>query len=423
MDLIWRIAQEFQDKMDFIPFIYEHADETSAIVKRNEMTTDIWIFSGLNPYTLARESISQRLLFYPHLDGASLMKVLLEIGYKQRLNLEQISIDMLPQRDVYEIYDDLDIAHDNVYVSEHTGYTRPENYVNFHYNLYKERKVEVCITCLRSVYEILTNMGIPVYRVTPTQTNIRHTLRTAFQQWETQHFKQSQIVAMLIKTTNTENTDNKRAVSYDLHRMNLDLQAAVVDYAESITGSFVSVGIGTFMIFSTRGSLEREGSHGISLLEKLALITDQPSNIGIGYGETSLAAEENARLALHHAENFSEFCAFLVDSNGTVEGPLEDEQRIKFAYRTEDKIIHDKLRQAGVTITTFNKILSVQGNMGRQSITASDVADWLKMTRRNAQRILTSLLEQGLVEIIGEEAPVVRGRPRKIYKISSTFEI
>ncbi|MCK9911031.1 hypothetical protein MXD81_17915, partial [Microbacteriaceae bacterium K1510] len=57
-------------------------------------------------------------------------------------------------------------------------------------------------------------------------------------------------------------------------------------------------------------------------------------------------------------------------------------------------------------------------NIGQHSISAANIAEWLGMTERNARRILGDLAEYGLAEIIGEEAPASRGRPRKIYRIT-----
>ncbi|NRG25959.1 hypothetical protein HRF69_02375 [Bacillus circulans] len=68
---------------------------------------------------------------------------------------------------------------------------------------------------------------------------------------------------------------------------------------------------------------------------------------------------------------------------------------------------------------SVQKIIDIQKNIGKHAITASDVAEWLKMTPRNARRILTNLEEQGLAKIIGEEVPLTRGRPRKIYQIGT----
>ncbi|MFC7393176.1 hypothetical protein [Scopulibacillus cellulosilyticus] len=419
VDFINSIAKEFKTKIHPVLFVYNNVEEITNIIKENEHLVDIWIFSGLTPYNFAKKNGLQKLSFYLRLNESSLTKSLMEIVYKGHKNIQKASIDMLEKNDVYETYLDLDIPYENFYLYEYPGYTPYDDIVNFHHKLFKENKVDVCITCLRSVYEQLQSMDIPVFRVTPTRVNVRHTFNTALQQWETQQFKQSQIAIMLIRTGDAEKIDNKQSLSYDLHRLDLELQSAIVDYAESISGSYVSLGIGNSIVFSTRGSLEGQGQQGLALLDRLALITDLPSNIGIGYGETSLAAEENARLALYHAQKYGEFCAFLVDSNGTIEGPLKEQQSISFEYRNENKEISEKLKRAGVTITTFNKILSVQTGVGNHAITASDVAEWLKMTQRNARRILNSLVEQKLAEIIGEDAPTSRGRPRKIYRIGT----
>ncbi len=116
------------------------------------------------------------------------------------------------------------------------------------------------------------------------------------------------------------------------------------------------------------------------------------------------------------------FVSFLVDDRGIIEGPLKEQESISFGYRTENKEISEKLKQCGVTITTLNKILSVQKRTGNHSITASILAEWLKMTPRNARRILNGLVEQEIAEIIGEEAPTAKGRPRKIYRVNGELE-
>ncbi|MCL6442257.1 MAG: hypothetical protein K6T83_02115 [Alicyclobacillus sp.] len=405
-----------------VPLVYKHLQETKNIVQTHLDLVDIWLFSGLHPYSLAKQSFPNHdtFFFFPGLDGSSLMKVFVEIGCKDHRDLLRLSIDMLREKDVLDAYRDLGLPFKDVYVFERAGETPHEEYMNFHLSLMREGRVDTCVTGLRSVYEELQAMNVPVYRITPTRTNIKNMVKTAVQQWETFHFKQSQIAVILVQTGNIEHLNDSRSRAYDLHRMNLQLETAVVDFAESITGTFVPVGIGKFMVFTTRGCLEQEGSRGLSLLQKLSMITDIPSNIGIGYGESSLAAEENARLALQYSQTYHEFCAFLVDSDGTVEGPLNSSVQISYQYRTQDSEINDLLRLAGVSVTTYNRILAVQKHLGNHSVTAADVADWLKMTHRNARRILTSLVDQGLAEIVGEEAPP-RGRPRKIYRVGATL--
>ncbi|WP_240375856.1 hypothetical protein [Bacillus piscicola] len=418
VSLILKIVKEYEDKITAYPFVYKHAEETTDIVKKNQRDMDIWFFSGRTPFTLAKKSRVRQPFFYLELNGTSLTHVLVKMHYKDYQDISRISVDMLKERDIYEAYQDLDLPLTDVFIYEYPGYTPISEIVDFHSNLYMQGKVKVCATCLRYVYDELKRKGIPVYRITPTKTNVRSTIETALQRWETLQFKQSQIAVMLIRTGDMDNVDDKHTVSYDAHRLNFKLQSSIIDYAETVTGSFAALGIGKFIIFSTRGSIEQYESEAISLLEQLALITDYPSHIGIGYGDSALAAEENARVALYHAQLYGDFCAFLVDNKGGVEGPLQQRQNISFEYRTENKEINAQLEKAGVTITTYNKMLSVQKNYGDNILTASIIAEWLKMTERNARRILNSLVTHGLAEIIGKEAPKA-GRPRQIFRIKT----
>lgn len=420
--LIADIAKEYSDKLDYLPFVYKSSDETIDIIETNQHLVDIWIFSGVTPYVAAQKSTSKQPFFYLELNGSSLANELVKIKYKDQRSLDRASIDLLENYDVYETYHDLDLTYENIYLYEYPGFTDAQEIISFHKNLFNQKKVDVCITCLNFVYEHLTAQGIPVYRVTPTRSNIRQTLNSALQQWETLHFKHSQIAILLVKVEESDKESNHHTISYDLHRLNLELQSAVLNFSESISGSFVTLGVGVFLIFSTRGSLNETGRQVEDLLEKLALITELPANVGIGYGETALIAEGNARIALNQAQNYDSFCAFLVKDDGVIEGPLKEQESISFSYRTENKEVSDKLKQCGVTITTFNKILSVQKRAGNNSITAAILAEWLKMTPRNARRILNGLAEQGIAEIIGEEAPTSKGRPRKIYRVNSDFD-
>jgi hypothetical protein len=419
VQLMSEVAEAYKDQLELIPFVYQHAEETTNIVEENQALVDLWIFSGVTPYTLAKKSTSKQPFFYLILNESSLMKALIKISYKDKLDINKVSIDLLEEHSIFETYGDLKIPSENIHWYKYLGFTPIQEIRDYHLNLYQKGKVSVCITCLSVVYEQLRAKGVPVYRITPTRANIRSTINAALQYWQTAHLKYSQIAVMLIKIDNTENIESPHVLSYDLHRLNLELQSAILSFSETISGSFISLGIGTYMIFSTRGSLQEVQS--IHLLDQLALITDLPSNIGIGYGDTSLAAEENSRLALHHAQNHGTYCAFSVDNNGIVKGPLTENESISFGFRNENKEMGEKLKESGVSITTFNKMMAVQKNLGKNTVTASEISEWLKMTQRNARRILTDLTKVGIAEEVGEEAPTTRGRPRKIYQVGLNY--
>lgn len=417
INLISKIAKEFDDQLIIVPLVYKHEKETYKITQNNQHLVDIWFFTGIIPYKLATNHQLNQQSFYPKLDGASLHKILLEMVYKENRKLEKISIDTLLENEVYETYTDLDINHEQLHIFGKAWDKHSDELVQFHFELYKSKKVDACITGLRSVYEKLTKMGIPSYWLKSTNENIRYALNTAIQQWETTYFKKSQLAVLLIKIGISSSVTENFSLAYEMNRLNLQLQEAVLDFTESITGSFISIGMGELIIFSTRGALQSNLGQMNVLMENILLLTDRPAHIGIGYGETTLSAEENARLALLHAQNYGDKSIFLVTDTGNIEGPLTEKESISYDFRTENKEVSEKLKKAGVAITTFNRIVSVQKNLGNLSITANDIALWLKMTERNARRILNSLVEQGLIEMIGKESPQTRGRPRQIYRI------
>lgn len=114
IELITEIGKEFQDQLTIIPFVYNNVSETPDIVLREESHIDVWVFSGQAPYAIAQEqNIKQKALF-PQLNGSSLTKVLLEIVYRDRLQLGRISFDTILPHHFYETCTELDLTYDSI---------------------------------------------------------------------------------------------------------------------------------------------------------------------------------------------------------------------------------------------------------------------------------------------------------------------
>ncbi|GIP38698.1 hypothetical protein J31TS4_19780 [Paenibacillus sp. J31TS4] len=419
IDLIMEIGTEFHDKLSFLPFVYHSVNETSDIVKQNEQEMDIWVFSGQAPYSIATKEPLKQRAFFPQLNGSSLTKVLLEIVYRDRIPLDRISLDTIEEQPFHETCTELGLASGQVHLLPYTGFKPESELLAFHSKLLADGQVDACVTCISNVYEKLKAQGIPVYRIQPNRMTIRTMLHLASTAGETMHFQKSQIAVMLVQVEEPEKLIGQSKSSYDIRRLDLQFQEVILDHVEKLSGAFVALGNGKFLVFTTRGAFEDDSLASPSvLLEKLALLADLKMNIGIGYGVTALAAERNAHLAMQHAKRAGNYVAILVRDTGEVEGPLQHATSINFNIRTEDLEMIELLKQAGITITTYNKLLSVQKNLGRDAITATLIAESLSMTKRNARRILTDMVEHNLAVVVGEEAPTNRGRPSKIYRIS-----
>ena len=205
---------------------------------------------------------------------------------------------------------------------------------------------------------------------------------------------------------------------YDIYRTYLKTQELMLDYTEKIFGTFVSIGNGRFMIFSTLGMTEPRTPLTLTLLNQITDLTKLSVNMGMGFGGTAFEAEKNARLALNYAERRGQnTCIFVVDESGTVNGPLNKPEHLQFKFRTEDKDLTRKLHHARVSIATYEKILLVQRSAANRAVTSATVSDLLGMTERNARKILAALQQNDLAEIIGQETPTTKGRPRQVFRV------
>lgn len=417
VELIMDVAKSDTNNLSFSPFTYTKYADISEVISTNRSTIDVWIFSGQAPYAIANEAdLIDENAFYPKLNGSCLLKTFLEITYRDQMKLERISFDSLQENDIYETFEELKVPVEQIYIDSYKGYKSPEKLIDFHISLYEQNKVQACVTCIRSVYEALKKRNIPVYRIIPTRRDIREIINRSRHQGETLHFKKSQIAVQIIQVEDMNTIINEDTFSYEVHRLDLKLQEAILDYSEAIFGTMLTLGRGNFILFSTRGLLEDTTAyHPNTLLDNLRLITNQPVNIGIGYGQNALVAEQNARQSLTHAKNQGGNLVVLIDEYGYMEGPLKHPQSLGFRFRTEDKETSEMLTKAGINIATFNKFLAIQDKIG--PVSSVNVSELLGMTPRNARRILSNLEQHGLAEIVGEEAPSGKGRPRKIFRI------
>lgn len=418
VNLISEVADEFKDRLTSSTFIYTSFEETKDIVNERKDEVDVWLFSGQVPFAIAEKYLKPQNGFYPQLNGSSLTKVLLDISYKDKKGLSKLSFDTIPSNEVLETFSELELNTDGLMLYPYTGYKPTEELVNYHYQLYKNKEVDSCITGVHSVYKKLISMNIPAYRIKATKMVIRKTILLASQRSEIIQFKSSQISILILQMFEMNKLIGESSVSFDTHRLSLKIQEVIIEFTEKILGSFIQQGNEKFIIFSTRGALESNNSDDIFiLLEKITMITKLPANIGIGYGRTVFGAEQNAYLALNHANNYGENTIMLGDGNGVIEGPLQNKNSISFSLRTNDAEVISKLKLSGINVSTYNKVISIQENLKQGFISAYELAKWLGMTQRNARRILGDLEKQGLAKVVGEEAPGTRGRPRRLFKV------
>jgi hypothetical protein len=415
-EIVSQVLNNTNHNLEVIPLQYSRFEETIEIVKEYSSVVDIWLFTGKMNYTIAKEKGSVENGYYLKLNGMSLSKVLIDISYIHGHKLERISFDTISEQELFETYQELSIASTNTILLPFGSNRTNQEIVFFHESLYQQKKVDVCVTALHSVYQELQSKKIPSFRIVPTKTSIKETLDHINENSELSHFKKSQIAVVMIQIDELFLLKGEGLMAYDVNRLNLKCQEIIFDYTEQIFGSISPKGVGIFTIFSTRGAIESNDSYSFNMLDKLRFLSNLTVHIGIGYGTTSYSAEKHASLALYHVQQKAGNNITIVNEQGEIQELTSQDSSITYHYRTENKDLNEKLEKAGVNISTYNKLLYVQ-SQSSNSLTAPGLAEQLQMTARNARRILLSLEKQGLAKIIGQETPSTKGRPRYIYTV------
>ncbi|WLR49095.1 hypothetical protein LC065_08015 [Halobacillus litoralis] len=94
-----------------------------------------------------------------------------------------------------------------------------------------------------------------------------------------------------------------------------------------------------------------------------------------------------------------------------------------FPYRLEGQKSLQHMKNIGISGATIYRLIGLCRTLGRDRMTAAELAKGFSITLRSARRILTTLENHSLATIIGEEQIGGRGRPRYVYQVDlSSFE-
>jgi hypothetical protein len=137
--------------------------------------------------------------------------------------------------------------------------------------------------------------------------------------------------------------------------------------------------------------------------------------IGLGSGRSIFQAKRNSLSALEISRNNCDRI-YLVDEENEVSGPLGSAKNALVRVPDED-ILHVAER-LGLDHVYIQKIMSFAKLGNTDRVSADELADYLEVTVRTANRILTRILQSGGARVYEENVGGGRGRPRKFYELT-----
>jgi hypothetical protein len=418
VERIINIGKEYELTMDFIAYPYIDFQDTERIVLAYNHYVDVWFFSSQISYMIAKNTLNsgEKLVYIQHTESG-IYKSLLHMGYYQAEFLNRVSIDELTTSHLEQALKQIDFAPKEIYVKTFGINSNTQELIDFHIDLWRHEKTIGALTCFEAVYLSLKKAGVPTYRISTTDMEIRQALRILEEKTRTFYFKDTQIAVQIFEIEHFDRILEKVKSSYQLQYLELRLKGTLLKFCEQLDGSLLEKGNGRYIIFSSRGAIEREIRVLQDTIYQLSEESDTTVTVGIGYGVTVHSAEINAQRAIQLSKEKSEHGIVIIQEDGTMTQSVGEEGELSFSYRINDKDFLNKLKKVKISVKNYNKLYALIKRMNWSNFTIKDLATHLYWDERNARRIVVSLCEVNLAEHIGEESYSSRGRPSKMYRL------
>jgi len=413
------VGKKYFPNVAFLSLIYQHHEEIVNLINKNIPNLNALLFTGVTPYQIAKRKIDFPLpVEYIPREISLLYKILFELFYNQEFSdLRNLSIDTFNEAEIQEFIAEIPLKIENCYVLEDSSDN--EKVIQFHESLFENKKVDLCLTTNLDPYVILQKKGIPIKRILPTRFSIKQSLELLLLKLKTHSSQFAQISIGIVNIDNFRKVTREKPSEYQIQKIKLEVYKLLLDYCQETQSTLIHTGSDEFLIFTTIGSIKQFGEKYDCTLVKLIKEKLQITvSYGLGLGFTASEAMHNARIALEQAKLDNGDCAYLCHVDKTIEGPLEYYDNRNKSISLSPLLVHELSQEINIAPATVTKILDTLLTMDKTTFDAFEFSRNYGCTLRTAHRVLSTLTEKNLVEVLAHNQLYSKGRPRRLYKFN-----
>lgn len=399
-------------------YIRESALQALEVIEQCELECDAVLFSGRGIYNSILQRYQPKIPFdYVSKGTTSLICTFLAME-KENLPIDYFSIDSIELEVISDAFSELQINPENIFFYPLQSYNE-QVYIDWHESLLKQNKIKVILTSFVKIYHYFSAKGLPVFYLPVTRSLVRISYERLKNQLALHQAQYAQISVELLKVCLClENAEN---YYYNMKKQ-CEIVSLIIEYAQSVQGSFLHWGHYEYIIFSNKGCTSSQKNYELlyQLQQKLTQMGFQLYT-GIGMGVTSYQAESNARKALNYSMTKKQNGIYLIDENEILYGPLGQSQQLCYSLFSNEKII-ELAKKLSMSPISIEKILSMIEVRKSNIFDAVELADCLHLSVRSARRILNKLVSAGYGTICAKEGNSGVGRPKNLIKIDFGIE-
>ncbi|WP_144787133.1 ArsR family transcriptional regulator [Lysinibacillus fusiformis] len=391
----------------------ENLEEKITPLLKEEM--DMWLCTGLITYNIVQSwNQLETPIFYVVYKGSSLYKTVLRVLYERKIGVNEISFDAGNSVTWEQALVEAGIEDKPKFVESDT--ISLNDLVQYHFKLWESGQTKAAITGHPIQHE-LQRLGVPTYRLFPSSMAVEAVITNMLRTYEMLRYKATQIAVQIIEIDPFLEMAKDNFSTNELFRIELKMMEHLLTYTKSIHGSIKSTSFGRYIIFTTRGLMEDITRNFSQMpdIEDFTQLDQEAMTCGIGIGQTVYDAEINAGNALLRAKECGKGSWMVCFDNKKIAGPLGKPEQLTYSYTSEQ--LETLSQETTLSVMTLNKLKSSLKKLASDELNANELATYMQIPARSARRILTTLEEKGFAEVVAEEKPHTRGRPRKVYKI------
>ncbi|MBP2025300.1 hypothetical protein [Peptoniphilus stercorisuis] len=398
--IIELVEKEYED-INFISFRHNEIENIDEIFSEIPQDIDGIFATGIGVYNKLQSFNFNCPISYAKHGSIGLLKTFFDV-YNENLDLKNknISFDIIDEQSVSDIIKEFDIPINNYYVPCPDNYKSESFYLENHLKLYRDKKVDYIFTSFGYIYSLLKNLNIPVYRIYPSNIDIKSNIDSLIRNINLVKLNKK---SLLVYKFNISSKENK---SY--------IKSILTEYANLIEGLITEYSDNSLIIISNKNFYNE-----IDCLYLIYAFLNKKniSNIlvGLGTGTTLTKAIDNAEIAIENTSS-SDWLYFY---DGNV---LKKYDQYNTNYKTKylsDEKIQNISEKTGIKTKHIQIIDLSIVNLNRNIFTSSELSDLLGLTVRSANRIMNTLVKNNFAEFIDNSSfNESIGRPKRQIKIN-----
>lgn len=379
-----------------------HYDEPSEapLLLQSLKPCDAILFSGSLPFFYSKKLLDNLSIpvVYLQQDETAVAITLLQLSVQNQQDLSRVSIDVREQAYIDHVLNDLGQSIKLPFVHLLQDDEQITNITSFHKTLSLQGKTDMAITSVHAVFEQLQHQNIQARKMIDPESTILRSIDQAKQQVLLQKSNSAQIAVGIVKTTSQQR----------------DIEASIAKIATIMQARW-SVQSGDYTLYTSMGNIESalKNKDFLSVFQTL----DATAKMAFGCGESIIDATVNADFALNFIQKIDGHCFYVLDSNKKLHGPFPQSD-VTVEMKTTEPVLVQMAEKTKLSPANISKLIQYSQTRQTKQFSANDLAIYLDVSRRTAERTLKKLVEFEYAKIIGEEMTYRQGRPRALYEFT-----